>query len=354
MSAPPGGDDISPTVGGIDPTWMDVKAIETNVATLFGGFGVPVPAITANARVALMQPESLTGLRPFAAADARLHRDARGRSSTAPTLTLSTLQLSGAARLTRVLGRRAERSRCRATTSTVDVSSATATNRPTDRPIRKVGYILKNYGRPASEGIFHDPPARLLRATSAPPETSCEFGIRASSEPPSTDCETSSLHVSAQRVSPSTPADPPCWALDLRGRQAGRRPSPGDRTFGDHIVRTITATRPAPLLRRPSPTGRSTMQSDHGRATIQVGPQSRRPPSPVPSPITAPNETVAPESRSTSHRSSPPSNAGAGDPCRPRARRQQAHTERDGRLRRRPDVRRADHERLHSRRPHAY
>ena len=60
-------DEISPQ----DTAWTDVKATETNVASLFGGFGVPVPAITSNARVAVMQPSAMSGLRPLAAADPR-------------------------------------------------------------------------------------------------------------------------------------------------------------------------------------------------------------------------------------------------------------------------------------------
>jgi hypothetical protein len=49
--------------------WTDVKAKETNLQSLFGGFGVPVPAITSQARVGLVQPESVSGMRPFAVAD---------------------------------------------------------------------------------------------------------------------------------------------------------------------------------------------------------------------------------------------------------------------------------------------
>ncbi|MFN0091780.1 MAG: pilus assembly protein TadG-related protein [Acidimicrobiales bacterium] len=52
--------------------WTDVKAVERDVASLFGGFGVPVPAITATARVAVQTADGVSGLRPFSAADPRL------------------------------------------------------------------------------------------------------------------------------------------------------------------------------------------------------------------------------------------------------------------------------------------
>lgn len=64
--------------------WTDVKAVEKNVATLFGGFGVPVPAITATARVALQTLEGTSGLRPTAAADPRLTDCAWVRWDTTP------------------------------------------------------------------------------------------------------------------------------------------------------------------------------------------------------------------------------------------------------------------------------
>lgn len=52
--------------------WTDVKARESNVASLFGGFGVPVPTISARARVGLVKPSSVSGMRPFAVADPNL------------------------------------------------------------------------------------------------------------------------------------------------------------------------------------------------------------------------------------------------------------------------------------------
>jgi hypothetical protein len=66
--APNAADPSSP-LGGY---WTDVKAQESNLASLFGGFGVPVPAITSRARIGLLQPETISGLRPFAVADTNL------------------------------------------------------------------------------------------------------------------------------------------------------------------------------------------------------------------------------------------------------------------------------------------
>jgi hypothetical protein len=62
------GDTVSPDGG----YWLQMDGAETNVVSLFGGFGVPVPRIAAQARVALMRPETLTGVQPFAVADAAL------------------------------------------------------------------------------------------------------------------------------------------------------------------------------------------------------------------------------------------------------------------------------------------
>jgi hypothetical protein len=50
--------------------WTDIKAREVNVASLFGGFGVPVPAITTAARLGLSKIATATAVQPFAVADA--------------------------------------------------------------------------------------------------------------------------------------------------------------------------------------------------------------------------------------------------------------------------------------------
>ncbi len=50
--------------------WTDVKTRETNIPTFFGAFGINLPSVGARARVAVLTAESITGLRPFAVANA--------------------------------------------------------------------------------------------------------------------------------------------------------------------------------------------------------------------------------------------------------------------------------------------
>jgi hypothetical protein len=57
------GDVFSPEGG----YWTEVNGTEREVVSLFGGFGVPVPAIRAEARVAVVELETSTGDEPFAA-----------------------------------------------------------------------------------------------------------------------------------------------------------------------------------------------------------------------------------------------------------------------------------------------
>ena len=61
------GDFGTPTGG----YWTDIKAVDRGAVSLFGGFGIPTPTISATARVALQKPASMTGLRPVAVADPR-------------------------------------------------------------------------------------------------------------------------------------------------------------------------------------------------------------------------------------------------------------------------------------------
>jgi hypothetical protein len=63
---PAQGDFITPDGG----YWTDIKAREANVVSLFGGFGVPVPAIATSARLALRKIETASAVQPFAVADA--------------------------------------------------------------------------------------------------------------------------------------------------------------------------------------------------------------------------------------------------------------------------------------------
>ncbi len=63
------GDFTSPDGG----YWTDVKASETNLVSLFGGFGIPIPEIATRSRLALRRIESATAVQPFAVADAADH-----------------------------------------------------------------------------------------------------------------------------------------------------------------------------------------------------------------------------------------------------------------------------------------
>ena len=57
--------------------WVDVKTQETDVASLFGGFGVSVPSIAARARIRLMDIATATNVQPFVVSDTSPRRHVR-------------------------------------------------------------------------------------------------------------------------------------------------------------------------------------------------------------------------------------------------------------------------------------
>jgi hypothetical protein len=66
---------VSPPDPDADPDpeggyWIDVKAREQAIASLFGGFGIDPPTATARARIRLMNVETATQVQPFVVADA--------------------------------------------------------------------------------------------------------------------------------------------------------------------------------------------------------------------------------------------------------------------------------------------